>query len=264
MSARRATLHSQTRSRTPPAGSASVAAHEFGPAFEVAAATGIRRGELCGLSWDAVNLERGTLTIVQSLVQLAGHWPCPHCQAGHDGLLLTVPKTAAGEGRTVELDTTTIGTLMEHSLRQAERRAAFRGRVGRSRSRLHPRGRQPAAAGPTDQGVHQAVRGGRGPAGPAARSPPRRRQSAPRGRGGSRRDLQAARSLLDRDHRRHLQPPARGRGSRGCREGDGAGPPGTPGRAGGTGRRLRGAPGAHRGRTRSVTIKGSAGQDRRH
>ena len=45
------------------------AAMEFGPLYTLAASTGLRLGELLGLSWDSVDFERGSLTVRQSLAR---------------------------------------------------------------------------------------------------------------------------------------------------------------------------------------------------
>lgn len=41
---------------------------ELGTFLHLAATTGARRGELCGLHWDALDLEQGTMTIARSIV----------------------------------------------------------------------------------------------------------------------------------------------------------------------------------------------------
>jgi integrase len=97
---------------------------DLGALYEVAAATGLRRGETLGLRWDAVDTERGVLVVRQQVVQLAGRHPCEHC-AGHNGVFLAKPKTTSGD-RVVELDSVTVGTLMEWKLRQDVKRLELR------------------------------------------------------------------------------------------------------------------------------------------
>ena len=46
--------------------------HRFQPLFLVTLFTGMRIGEVCGLSWDAVNFKQGTITIKQQLHRHAG------------------------------------------------------------------------------------------------------------------------------------------------------------------------------------------------
>ncbi len=72
-------------------------------AYLLAATTGMRRGELLGLRWQDVDLERGRLTVSQSLV---GHRSTYHFMP---------PKTQAGL-RTIALDPDTVTALKAHRL----------------------------------------------------------------------------------------------------------------------------------------------------
>lgn len=65
-----------------------------------------------------IDLERGTLTVRWELIQIEGTHACPHCHAAHKGMLFSKPKTAASEDATVELDSGTVGVLLEWRLRQ--------------------------------------------------------------------------------------------------------------------------------------------------
>lgn len=100
----------------------SVGADRLSALFETIAATGLRRGEACGLRWDDVDLVAGEVTVRQQVVEVSGPHPCPYCPVGHRGLLFGPPKTASGEARAVELDSGTVGVLLVHKLAQdAER-----------------------------------------------------------------------------------------------------------------------------------------------
>lgn len=101
-----------------------VTADDLGPLLETIAATGLRRGEALGLRWDDIDLQRGVLVVRQQVVQIAGVYPCTRCQ-GHKGLLFDKPKTSSGDARTVELDSGTVGVLLEWRLRQDMERAAW-------------------------------------------------------------------------------------------------------------------------------------------
>lgn len=79
--------------------------HRIGPLFEVAVLTGMRRGEILGLRWSDVNLERGTITVRNN-----------RTNAGR-ALVENAPKTNAGR-RTVSYDETVGGVLLEWQLRQ--------------------------------------------------------------------------------------------------------------------------------------------------
>lgn len=106
-----------------------VAPNRFAALFEVAAATGMRRGEVCGLRWDDVDLVERVLTVSQQIIQnnvkVRPTKPCEYCGVVHPGLEFGPPKTASGEGRIVELDSHTVAALLEHRLRQDAERGAW-------------------------------------------------------------------------------------------------------------------------------------------
>jgi len=98
----------------------------LGGLFELIAATGLRRGEAVGLRWDDVDLAAGVLTVRQQLVQV--NMPdeqlpaCPYCPERHRGVMFGPVKTASGDARRVELDTTTVGVLLAHQMQQQTER----------------------------------------------------------------------------------------------------------------------------------------------
>jgi integrase len=77
------------------------------------ATTGMRRGEVAGLSWDDIDLEKGALR-VQWTLGIVGNRPTWKQQ----------PKSRAGE-RTMALDPDTVEALRQHRARQAEERLAW-------------------------------------------------------------------------------------------------------------------------------------------
>ncbi|MGN7977484.1 tyrosine-type recombinase/integrase [Microbacterium sp. 22195] len=83
------------------------------PVLWVAAATGLRRGELAGLRWVDVDLAAGRLVVAQQAVQVGSK------------VMVGAPKTAAGEGRLVMLDARTIEVLREVAATQALEAAAW-------------------------------------------------------------------------------------------------------------------------------------------
>jgi integrase len=106
----------------------SIGAHRFAPLFETIAATGLRRGEALGLRWDDLDLSRGVIVVRQQLLQLAdetGRRPCPYCPTMHRQVAFGAPKTKSGEARIVELDSGTVGVLLEHRLRQDQERTQW-------------------------------------------------------------------------------------------------------------------------------------------
>ncbi len=88
------------------------------PLYHLVALRGLRRGEALGLPWTDLDLDPGTLTIRETLVD-----PDPDA-LDDEGQDYDDPKTAAGE-RTVTLDSTTVAVLRAWRLQQtAERDAA--------------------------------------------------------------------------------------------------------------------------------------------
>lgn len=73
--------------------------------FRLIAYTGLRRGEAVGLHWPAVDLDAGTLRVVQQSVQLGSRTE------------LSEPKTQAGR-RIINLDKATCDALREHKVSQ--------------------------------------------------------------------------------------------------------------------------------------------------
>ena len=67
--------------------------------YEFAVMTGLRRSEICGLKWDAVDLESGRLEVVATLQQIRGH-----------GLVTGAPKTTKSR-RNITLGPATIALL---------------------------------------------------------------------------------------------------------------------------------------------------------
>lgn len=74
-------------------------------AVHVAAVTGMRRGEVCGMRWDAVDLERAQLRVVVTRVSVSGT------------LREGPPKTAKGR-RVIDLDPATVAVLRRWKLAQ--------------------------------------------------------------------------------------------------------------------------------------------------
>jgi integrase len=86
---------------------AGLAGHWLLPIVELALGTGMRRGELCALTWGAVDLAKGTVQVRASLEETAA------------GLRRKEPKTRYGR-RSIKLGTVTAGALREHYRQQVE------------------------------------------------------------------------------------------------------------------------------------------------
>jgi integrase len=87
----RALIAEASRSRTP----------EFGVFVHVAAVTGRRRGELCGLKWRDVRFDKQTVVFVRSVIDL-------------DGGRLQVKETKTGAVTPMRLDDGTLRLLCDH------------------------------------------------------------------------------------------------------------------------------------------------------
>lgn len=84
---------------------------DFGCYLHLAATTGARRGELCGLQWQDVDLPAKAVLICRNVVE-----------AAHSVLVTKDTKTHAS--RRIALDATTVSTVREHQKRCEERAAA--------------------------------------------------------------------------------------------------------------------------------------------
>lgn len=85
------------------------AEHRRGVLFHVAAMTGLRRGELCGLRWSDVDLDAAELRVRQTITT-------------PDGIPTFGPPKSARSRRTVSLDAGTVGRLSDQADHQAKAR----------------------------------------------------------------------------------------------------------------------------------------------
>jgi integrase len=81
-------------------------------AWLLAANTGMRRGELVGLRWSAVDLEQGMIAVVRA-----------HAVVRYSDVTVSEPKTARGR-RAIAIDAGTVAALRSHGARQAAERLA--------------------------------------------------------------------------------------------------------------------------------------------
>jgi integrase len=86
--------------------------HPLHPIVAFALGTGMRRGEICALAWEAVDLAAGVVRVERSLEETA------------EGLRFKPPKTRHGH-RTISLPANVIEILGAHRRRQAELRMAL-------------------------------------------------------------------------------------------------------------------------------------------
>lgn len=86
---------------------AAAQSHRLYPAFLLAVMTGMRRGEILGLQWDAVSFEQGTLSVKRNLVDHRGK------------AVLNTPKTAKSQRR-IYLPPAVLTALHDHQQRQEQ------------------------------------------------------------------------------------------------------------------------------------------------
>lgn len=87
----------------------SVKGHRLECLYMLAITLGMREGELLGLAWDAVDLDKRTVAVRQALQRIEGK------------LQLVEPKTARSK-RVITLPKAAVATLKEHRIRQLEER----------------------------------------------------------------------------------------------------------------------------------------------
>ncbi len=88
-----------------------VRGHRFEAIYLTMLFTGMRRGEACGLLWDCVDLERGTIRIDKQLQNIPG-------QPGEYRLV----STKNGKGRTITAAASVVKLLKKHRAQQSENR----------------------------------------------------------------------------------------------------------------------------------------------
>jgi integrase len=90
-----------------------VADDELFALYRLASMTGARRGEICGVRWDDVDLDAGRITIRRQRISIR-----------RQPVDKDYPKTNQGR-RSIDLDPETVTALRSHRVRQAERRLAL-------------------------------------------------------------------------------------------------------------------------------------------
>lgn len=85
--------------------------HRFEAVYLVTLFTGLRRGEVCGLTWDCVDLDQGTILVNKQLQSVPG-------QPGEFRLV----SSKNGKGRTITAAPFVVDVLRQHKVQQAEAR----------------------------------------------------------------------------------------------------------------------------------------------
>jgi integrase len=81
--------------------------------YHLAAFAGMRRGELCGISWDDVDLDAGRIVVRWQITEKSYRAARRAEKKGRRGRYRTKPKTRAGEDRVVDLDAVSVKVLTE-------------------------------------------------------------------------------------------------------------------------------------------------------
>jgi integrase len=90
---------------------------DLGSLIFVAATTGARRGELCGLRWSDLDLDLATMTIARSISDA--------------GTQVTVKDTKTHQARRIAVDPATVAVLQQHRRRVEDRAERFGVALGR-------------------------------------------------------------------------------------------------------------------------------------
>jgi integrase len=92
------------------------------PLYHLAAFAGMRRGELCGISWDDVDLAAGRIVVRWQITDQGYRAAKAAEKQGKRGRYRSKPKTRAGEDRVVDLDAISIKVLKKWRKVQAAER----------------------------------------------------------------------------------------------------------------------------------------------
>jgi integrase len=93
--------------------------------YHLAAFAGMRRGELCGISRDDVDLDAGRIVVRWQITQRR-YWTARSAEKqGRHGEYRSKPKTRAGEDRVVDLDRLSVTVLRAWRQQQAAERAEW-------------------------------------------------------------------------------------------------------------------------------------------
>jgi integrase len=95
------------------------------PLYHLAAFAGMRRGELCGISWDDVDLDAGRITVRWQITEQGYRKGKAAEKQGRHGEYRSKPKTRAGEDRVVDLDSVSTAVLRAWRREQAKEREAW-------------------------------------------------------------------------------------------------------------------------------------------
>lgn len=112
-----------------------IAGERLYPLYHLGAFVGLRRGELCGLSWDDVDFDGGRLILGWQITSISYRKARTAEKQGRKISYRVRLKTSEGEDQPVDLDTETISVLRKRHRAQAKERLAL-GRAYRNDENL--------------------------------------------------------------------------------------------------------------------------------
>ncbi|HEY3483922.1 MAG TPA: site-specific integrase, partial [Ilumatobacteraceae bacterium] len=124
---------------------ATTADHRWGPPLRLATLYGLRRSELLGLTWSAIDLKRATVRIEQALIEVHGR---PDWSPGKN----------SRSRRTIPIDASTVAALEKHRKFQKEERLAAGARWNDHELVVATRVGRPVSPGNFDQTLERLVR----------------------------------------------------------------------------------------------------------
>jgi integrase len=101
----------------------SVAGDRLYPLFHLGAFAGMRRGELVGLTWDDIDLDKGVLVVRWQITNVSYQKARRAIRRGERPVYRTKPKTRDGEERPVDLDPDTVQVLRTWRKQQLDEEA---------------------------------------------------------------------------------------------------------------------------------------------
>jgi integrase len=103
----------------------SIASQRLYALYHLGAFAGMRRGELCGLGWDDVDLARSRLTVRWQITGVSYRKARAAKKKGQPTRYRTRPKTSDGEARIMDLDDLTVKVLKAWRKQQRTERLAW-------------------------------------------------------------------------------------------------------------------------------------------
>jgi integrase len=173
--------------------------------WRLSAMTGMRRGEVLGLRWCDLDLDRARLAVRQALVAV-----------GYE-VVHSTPKSHSA--RVIDLDAETVDQLRAHRARQAAERADWGADYENQDLVVAKENGEPIPPAHVQPGLRAADREGGAPHDPATRPPPHARDAGPQGRRSRQGDQRTSRARIAGIHAQAVRPRHPRNAGRGGRSG---------------------------------------------